>query len=260
MLLYRCYNLFSRPVPLEKQELQNFDQYAGEYEDMLNRSLEFVGKDGEYFAEYKIDRLAEMCHKRNLVPLSILDFGSGTGKNLKHLRKHFPKAALYGTDISQDSLEIAAKLNIENCKLEHFDGESLPYKTPMFDMILAVNVFHHIPFELHESLLVGLRKTLNPDGVFVLFEHNPINPITRKIVRECPFDKDARLLKPSYSSKLLSQVFDSKTSFHYVIFVPPALKALLFVEKFIEWLPLGAQYAAFAGNGSSTQTVSQSRA
>ncbi len=245
---------------MEKQDLQNFDQYAGEYEDMLNRSLEFVGKDGEYFAEYKIDRLAEMCRKRNFVPSSILDFGCGTGKNLKHLRKHFPKAVLYGTDISQDSLDIAAKLNLDNCNLDYFDGETLPYKTPMFDMILAVNVFHHIPFELHEGLLASLRKTLKPDGVFVLFEHNPINPITRKIVRECPFDKDARLLKPSYSSKLLSQAFDSKTSFHYVIFVPPALKALLFVEKFIEWLPLGAQYAAFATNGSNSQATSQSRA
>ncbi|MBL0061963.1 MAG: class I SAM-dependent methyltransferase [bacterium] len=139
-----------------------------------------------------------ICRERNLAPSTILDFGCGTGKNLKHLRKHFPKAVLFGTDISQDSLDIAAKLNLDSCKLDYFDGETLPYKAPMFDMILAVNVFHHIPFELHEGLLAGLRKTLNPDGVFVLFEQNPINPITRKIVRECPFDKDARLLKPSY--------------------------------------------------------------
>ncbi len=245
---------------MEKQELQNFDQYAGEYENLLNRSLEFVGKDGEYFAEYKIDRLAAMCRKRNLAPVTILDFGCGTGKNLKHLRKHFPQTALFGTDISQDSLDIAAKLKLDNCRLDYFDGETLPYSAPTFDLVLAVNVFHHIPFELHQNLLAGLRKTLKPNGVFVLFEHNPINPITRKIVRECPFDKDARLLKPSYSRKLLSHAFDSNTSFHYVIFVPPALKALLFVEKYIEWLPLGAQYAAFAANGRSPSVTSQSRA
>jgi hypothetical protein len=40
---------------------------------------------------------------------------------------------------------------------------------------------------------------LKEDGHFIIFEHNPINPVTRHLVKNCPFDADAVLLstKPS---------------------------------------------------------------
>jgi SAM-dependent methyltransferase len=234
---------------MDKRELQNFDRFAGEYENVLNQSLEYVGKDGEYFAKYKISRLKAMCSRRGTIPTSILEFGCGTGKNLKYLRDAFPEASLCGTDISKESLDIAERLQLERCRIDLFDGQTLPYEAGTFDLILAANVFHHIPFDLHPDLVARLRNTLRPHGTLVLFEHNPLNPLTRKIVRECPFDKDARLLAPGYAKRLLRDGFASKPVVHYVLFVPPILKHWLFLEKYLEWLPLGAQYAAFSGSG-----------
>ena len=37
---------------------------------------------------------------------------------------------------------------------------------------------------------------LKNDGQLIIFEHNPLNPITRKIVKECEYDEDAILLTP----------------------------------------------------------------
>ena len=42
---------------MSKDDLQNFDEYASEYETMLNRAVEFAGEDGEYYAEYKVEKL-----------------------------------------------------------------------------------------------------------------------------------------------------------------------------------------------------------
>ena len=48
-----------------------------------------------------------------------------------------------------------------------------------------------------------LYQRLAPGGAIVIFENNPFNPVTRKIVNDCPYDKDAILLKPSKLKTLL---------------------------------------------------------
>lgn len=35
---------------------------------------------------------------------------------------------------------------------------------------------------------------LKQGGHFIIFEHNPVNPVTRHLVKNCPFDADAVLL------------------------------------------------------------------
>ncbi|MCC6476730.1 class I SAM-dependent methyltransferase [bacterium] len=229
-----------------QEELQNFDSYAEKYEELLNNAVSFAGEDGEYYAAYKIRKLKERLLHGRPDPQAILEFGCGTGKNLHYLRETFPKSKLYGTDISTDSLNIAQGLNLSNCEYQPFDGTTLPFPDEMFDLILVVNVFHHIPFELHDRTGAELRRVLKPGGELAIFEHNPHNPVTRKIVRDCPFDKDARLLKPAYTADYLKRLLGADAKFWHLIFVPPKLRPLLFIEKCLEWLPLGAQYAALA--------------
>jgi len=87
-----------------------------------------------------------------------------------------------------------------------------------------------------------LYQRLTPGGTIVIFEHNPFNPVTRKIVNDCPYDKDAVLLRPSELKTLL---VDAGLLVHrsvYCLFVPPSLSALLPLESKLGWLPLGGQY------------------
>jgi hypothetical protein len=85
---------------------------------------------------------------------------------------------------------------------------------------------------------------LKKGGRLYFFEHNPINPLTKYLVKTCVFDADAKLLTYQYSKKILKEVSFKNLKTHFIIFLPrmPWLKKLLGIEKYLEWLPLGGQY------------------
>ena len=70
-------------------------------------------------------------------------------------------------------------------------------------------------------------------------EHNPYNPITRKLVRECPFDKDAVFLTKSEMIKLLERSNFKVDKAGYCLFIPPKFSYLLKLEKNIDWFTIG---------------------
>jgi hypothetical protein len=86
---------------------------------------------------------------------------------------------------------------------------------------------------------------LSDDGTLFLFEHNPWNPFTRRIVRDCPFDDDACLLSPIAARSLLSAA-GFVCSIRYIHFFPHTLRHLLRLERCLRRVPLGAQYYCFA--------------
>jgi hypothetical protein len=77
-----------------------------------------------------------------------------------------------------------------------------------------------------------------------LFEHNPLNPLTKYLVRTCVFDKDAKLLKNSYAIRLLKYNDFKILVKKFIIFFPRkgVLSKVIFLEKYLQWLPLGGQY------------------
>jgi SAM-dependent methyltransferase len=148
--------------------------------------------------------------------------------------------------VSAKSVSIARDRNIERCALSAYDGGSLPFADGRFDLSLAVNVFHHIPPGSRRAAVAEMQRTLKPGGYLVIFEHNPYNPVTRRVVRECPFDEDAVLLRPPETRSLMTQSGLRVVRTMFLIFVPPRLTALLSLEKHLTALPLGAQYGVFA--------------
>lgn len=153
----------------------------------------------------------------------MLDFGCGTGKSEVFLSKYSPETTLYGIDISTNSIEIAKSRNLKNVNFISYDGKEIPFEDNYFDAIFVSSVFHHIPFEMHYRILFDLKQKLKPKGLFFLFEHNVLNPITRKLVRECEFDKDAKLLTAKYSKDLFINSGFHIESFEYIFFIPPFL-------------------------------------
>ena len=75
-----------------------------------------------------------------------------------------------------------------------------------------------------------------------MFEHNPLNPITQYIVKNCPFDKDAQLIKQGCCIQLLKTSGLGLAEKRYIVFFPRILKSLRSLEKYLSSLPLGAQY------------------
>jgi trans-aconitate methyltransferase len=79
--------------------------------------------------------------------------------------------------------------------------QSKNWKQNKYDLIFSEGVFHHIPHDEHKNLLMELFALLNPNGKLVVWEHNPLNPFTRKIVNDCTFDQDAVLIYPYFMKR-----------------------------------------------------------
>jgi SAM-dependent methyltransferase len=111
-----------------------------------------------------------------------------------------------------------------------------------FDVIFAANVFHHISTGLRRHAMEQIYEALKPSGLFFLFEHNPYNPLVVRIVRECPFDKGVILIKPAHARKLFSSARLKVERQAYYFFFPRSLSFLRWSEKFMGYIPFGAQY------------------
>ena len=115
-----------------------------------------------------------------------------------------------------------------------------------FDLVFIANVLHHInPNQRHDTLSFIKSLTVN-NGELFIFEHNPYNPVTRHIVRTCPFDADAELIKPRHLIALLKKAGFSIIERQYILFFPSFLSGLRPMERYLKSLPLGGQYVVHA--------------
>lgn len=219
-----------------------FDQYAHSYNDLHHQSTQIAGEEPDYFSAYKIAFLAEKLGEPSM-SRNLLDFGCGVGNCLGHLLATFPTSNVYGLDISSASIEVARQAFPK----AHLDliQESLPLLDNSINAAIAVGVYHHMPVSERQKWTNELRRVIRPGGGLYIFEHNPLNPVTQKIVRDCPFDDDAILLPRRESLALMRDAGFTDLSCDYVMFFPKSLAGLRPLEKYIRGIPFGAQYVAY---------------
>ncbi|MBI4022815.1 class I SAM-dependent methyltransferase [Candidatus Berkelbacteria bacterium] len=221
----------------------DFDAYAADYEEHLGHNMAAFGKDTAYYAEYKI-RLFARLWDRSTPPARVLEYGVGTGRNLPYLRAQFPGSTIGGCDISAKSVAIAQQVVPDG---EFFVlGKPEAKRRKPYDAIFVAGVFHHIAPGLRAGAIEQLKALLAPGGQVVIFEHNPLNPVTRRLVRTCAFDSDAILLPPRELIERLETRGLTVTHRQSTLFFPAALKVLAPLERFLGWLPLGGQYVVRA--------------
>ncbi len=226
----------------EERDFDNFDEHAQNYRDTHNKVVEMSGADSDYFSEYKVVELLKFENPKQT--MRVLDFGCGDGNSSIYIRKHFPNTSIFGIDVSDASVKLANEKGITNAIFKAFDGAKLPFEDEEFDLVFTSMVFHHIEHKLHDGVLKEIYRTLKKGGRFYNFEHNPNNPLTRKVVRECEFDEDAVLLKPSYNKEVTNKSGLKTKKLNYTLFFPrhKLFKIFLGLEKILTWCPIGAQY------------------
>ena len=91
------------------------------------------------------------------------------------------------------------------------------------------------------SLLAAnyVYKAAKPDGLTMVFEHNPLNPLTRRVVRNCAFDEGVELIGRGELTRLFRAAGLAVADREYLLFFPWRADAL---ERRLTRLPLGAQY------------------
>lgn len=212
----------------------DFDQYAAEYDRILEGQLRFFNRDNQYFAEYKV----RLVHDHAAVsPSRILEFGCGIGRNFPYFRRFFPRAKLYGTDISLESLSRAAETGLAEVFPWHENLSIQP-----FDLVFVAGVFHHVEPAARDQLAYTLANLTTENGELFVFEQNPHNPVTRRLVATCPFDAGVTLVRPAELGHLLTAAGFRQPVRRYTLFFPEQFKKLRFLERYLTWLPLGGQY------------------
>ena len=102
---------------------------------------------------------------------SLLDIGCGTGVMLSVIDKALKgRYALYGTDISPESIARASERLGAAAVLLTGDSEDLPFEDDTFDRILCMHSFHHYPHPLRA--LREMKRVLKKDGRIYLVEND----------------------------------------------------------------------------------------
>lgn len=217
-----------------------FDRCADQYEQQHADNIRLSGEKPTYFARYKVQDVARLCSAQK--PMRILDFGAGVGASVPHWYEAFPEASLTCLDVSERSLAIARDHHPDAAQYRVFDGVTIPFEAGSFDVAFAACVFHHIDTVHQVPLLCELRRVLTDNGRLFVFEHNPLNPLTRHAVNTCPFDVNAVLIGArTLQDRLLAAGF-GRAALAYRIFFPHSLRILRPLERVLTRLPLGAQY------------------
>ena len=218
----------------------SFDDYVEDYQQKIQESIDFAGQDADFFIHIKSDMVIELVKKYcgDAAKAKVLDIGSGVGLVDKHLTGNINN--LFGVDIEEG---VVSKASINNPEVNYrlYDGEHLPFEDNVMDFCFAINVMHHVPPSLWQNFTNEMLRVLKPGGVAAVFEHNPLNPLTRRVVSRCEFDRDAVLLGHNKLTNLFMRSGFKLTEDAYILFFPFKGSFFRTIEKGLKWIPLGAQ-------------------
>ncbi|MEL7035584.1 MAG: methyltransferase domain-containing protein [Cyanobacteria bacterium J06592_8] len=179
------YQEFAPDIDIEgypKYYLQNFHHQTDGYLSDMSANLYDIQVD------ILFSGAADAMRRRVLAPLKqgiksqfstvapreirVLDVACGTGRTLKSIRATFPKASLYGIDLSPAYLRKANQLLCEIPgelpQLVQGNAEKMPYVDNYFHGITSVFMFHELPPEARQNVIDDCFRVLTPGGTFVI--------------------------------------------------------------------------------------------
>ena len=213
-----------------------FDRYGETYEAAVEDAISFAGKEHDFYLEAKARRLLELTRRHlGTGRPSALDVGCGPGLFDRHLGASLE---LHGVDPSPAMVERAGEVNPEG-SYRVYDGRRLPFGDGELDVTFAVCVLHHVDPPDRPGLVAEMARVTRPGGLTLVFEHNPLNPLTRRVVRDCAFDEGVELLGRRELERLFRGAGLELLATEYLLFFPWRMDAL---ERRLTSLPLGAQY------------------
>jgi trans-aconitate methyltransferase len=219
---------------------KSFDAFSKNYNKDLNEALRLTGYDSSTLTKAKLIKLQQLFPGLVQLHFNFLDFGCGIGNLYELVKQFFPYASYTGVDESGESI-IEAQSRFSDSSIFH-NLHSENWKKIQYDLIFSAGVFHHIPHDEHIKILKELSGLLNLNGKLVIWEHNPFNPVTKKIVNDCIFDEDAVLIYPHRMKKNMQKIPLSNIQVVYTTFFPKSLSCLNILDPYLGWLPLGGQF------------------
>lgn len=144
------------PVPLESRVRLGYGSTAKEYLDSglrdVSQMLDILTKLGFTLPEQS----------------SILDFGCGGGRMLRHLPERLPNCEYWGCDSEARAIAWAQVYLRSSFRLfTNIREPHLPFADSLFDFIYAGSVFSHLN-DMAEMWMLELRRIAKPNSVLYL--------------------------------------------------------------------------------------------
>ena len=222
-----------------------FDEFSRDYDELLRDPVRdwFGSNDPLLFHYRRRDLILRYFNRRSMetAGLDYLDLGCGRGELLGLVRKSF--LTVTGCDPSAGMLKQVPGI------LTRFQADPLriPFGDAEFDFVTAAGVYHHVPPSQRVALSREVRRVLRPGGTFCIFDHNPLNPLTRLIVSRTPVDADAVLMPARRARAMLRFAGFAHVKVRYFLFFPePLFRRFGRAENLLRRVPFGGQYALFA--------------
>jgi SAM-dependent methyltransferase len=227
----------------------DFDDYAAGYRLAVERSTSFSGKGLDFFTTVKVRLLLELIvrHVGGPSGCTLLDVGCGTGVTDELILPH--AEGLVGVDTSEEMITQASLRNPAG-RYRAYDGRRLPFVDGSFDVVFAICVLHHVAPEDWDGLVADMLRVTRDGGLTCVVEHNPFNPLTRRAVSHCDFDRDAVLLTMRRTVAAFIRAGATIEDRRYYLFTPFESRPLACSERLLRRLPLGGQYVV-AGRPST---------
>jgi len=203
------------------------------------KSQHFLRKVREFFTDTK--------------KLICIDLGCGTGETIEYFYDKFHH--VFGCDNSSGMIEYAASKNLENVTFKHCQAESMPFEDNYADIVVMFGILHHI--DSGDKVIGSFKevyRVLKKGGMVAVYDFNPLNPVSRHIVRTCPIDEGVHL--DGYKKSLFPTTFYPKelasilknTGFvtvkiEYLIFFPKNLSIFMPFERFLAKIPIGGMFS-----------------
>ena len=102
---------------------------------------------------------------------SILDWGCGPGRVVRHLPGLLPSCSVYGTDYNQLSIQWCRQSLPGITFFENGILPPVPAGTGKFDIIYGISILTHLSESNHHLWLAELMRLLAPGGILFLTTH-----------------------------------------------------------------------------------------
>lgn len=229
------------PPPGPKPE---FDEFAEQYDDALSQGLAVTGETKDYYARGRVEWLAKRMREEHYSARNALDFGTGTGTSTPLLLDLPGVESVVGVDVSPQSIQVARRLHPSPGIRFVLSRDFKPGGE--MDLAFCNGVFHHIPPAERLAPVRLVFESLRPGGWFSLWENNPWNPGTRYVMSRVPFDRDAILLAPPATRRMLRDAGFEIVETDFLFFFPRHLSWFRGLEPALHLVPLGGQYQVLA--------------
>ena len=241
--------------PKPADTISVFDNHAKTYKSDICAALGPLSGKYSWALRRKV-QIVEKLLVQHIVPESgrskVLDVGCGIG--LMHAM-FSTKVDVTGIDVSQASLDVAndaleATSHADGgskCERSYrlYDGRTIPYADRTFDVVFASCVFHHLHKTQHLELLKEMLRVTKRGGIILIFEHNPLHPITQLIFRTNEFDKGENMISHWQLRSTIREASGKEPTTRGLLYTPFESKIFQRLETLLERIIASAQYYCF---------------